>query len=121
MRIGIRNAAFLCTALALAFFMSSLRAHAAGPASARLSSSAALAGPVPLTVPLTTELRCGRLMGRRTLDVALPSKARVAAAVPASALKVGCRAAREVSVSGTYSVKVADGSETFAAQLKIHR
>ena len=69
MRIGIRNATFLCTALALAFFMSSLRAHAAGPASAQLSSSAAGAGHVTLTVPFRTELRCGRLIGRETLKI----------------------------------------------------
>jgi hypothetical protein len=41
MRIGIRNATFLCTALALAFFSSAIRAHASAPATAQLSSSAA--------------------------------------------------------------------------------
>ena len=74
MRIGIRNATFLCTALALAFFMSSVRAHAAAPASAQLSSSAAGAGHVTLTM-FRTELRCGRLMGRQPLVVSLPFKA----------------------------------------------
>lgn len=160
MRIGIRSATFLCTALALAFYLSSVRAHAAAPASAQVSSSTAGAGHVTLTVSFRSELRCGRLMGRQTLVISLPSRARVAATVPASAVTVSGRAARGVSVSGhavtialapprgmmcdsvrvgtakvvvagaagirnpvapgTYSVKLAHGSETFAAPLAIH-
>jgi hypothetical protein len=100
MRIGIRNATFLCTALALAFFMSSLRANGAVPATAQVSSSAAGAKHVTLTVSFRTELRCGHLMGTRTLVLGLPAKARLDAAVPASAVKIGGTAASKVSVSG---------------------
>jgi hypothetical protein len=102
MRIGIRNATFLCTALALAFFMSSVRAHAAIPATAQaqLSTSVAGAKHVTLTVSFRTELRCGMLMGSRTVVLGLPAKAHVNGTVPAAAVKVGGRAASKVGVSG---------------------
>jgi hypothetical protein len=100
MRIGIRNATFLCTALALAFFLSSLHAHAAVPAMAHVSTSAAGAKHVTLTVSFRTELRCGLLMGSRTLVLGLPAKERVPATVPGAAVKVGGRAASKVSMSG---------------------
>jgi len=158
--VGIRTATVLCTALALAFFMGSVRAHAAGPATAQVSTSTAGAKHVRLIVSFRTELRCGRLMGSRTLVLGLPAKARVGATVPATAVTVGGTAASNVSVSGhtvtialapprgamcdsvrvgvakivvagaagignpgtpgTYSVRVAHGSETFAAPLTIH-
>jgi hypothetical protein len=100
MRIGIRNATFLCTALALAFFMSSMRAHASVPATAQLSSSAAGAKHVALSLSFRTELRCGGLMGARTLVVALPLKSRVPATIPASAVTVAGKAVSNVGVSG---------------------
>jgi hypothetical protein len=160
MRIGIRNAAFLCTALALAFFMSSVRAHAATPAVAQSSPSAAGAKHVTLTVAFRTELRCGRLIGTRSLVLTLPAKEIVPATVAPGAITVSGTAAAKVSVAGrvvtispapprglmcdsvrpgmakvvvtasaglgnprapgTYNVKLAYGSETFAARLAIH-
>jgi hypothetical protein len=83
MRIGIRNATFLCTALALAFFMSSVRAHAADPASAQLSSNSVRVGAAKIVI-------------------------------------AGAAGIRNPDAPGAYRVKVAHGSETFAAPLAIH-
>jgi len=98
--MGIRNATFLCTALALAFFTSSVRAGTPGPASALLSTNKAGAKHVTLTVSFRTELQCGRLMGSRTLVLVLPSRERVAATVPVGAVLIGGRAAGRVTVAG---------------------
>jgi hypothetical protein len=64
------------------------------------SSNAAGARDVTLTVVLSTELQCGRPTGSRTLTLALPRAARVAASVPASAVTVGGRAVSSVARAG---------------------
>jgi hypothetical protein len=85
--------------LALALAGSAGAAPAAVPATAALSSSKAGATHVALTVVLTTELQCGRLMGSRTLVLMLPARGRVAT-IPAAAVTVAGRPVSGVSVSG---------------------
>jgi hypothetical protein len=87
--------AILAASLAVA---SAAPAMAMAPAVATLSSSKAGARHVTLTISITAELQCGRLMGSRTLAVTLP--ARIATSVPASAVTVGGKAVRAVSVAG---------------------
>jgi hypothetical protein len=156
-----RRATVPATALlALALATTAGAAAAGSPATAALSSSKMGAKQVTLTIALTTELQCGRLMGSRTLVVTLPAKARVARTIPPAAVLVGGQAASAVSVagravtislaaphgmmcdsirtgiakvvlkpgagignppaSGTYTVRVVHGTETFAAPLEIH-
>jgi hypothetical protein len=75
-------------------------ASAALPATAALSSGKAGAKHVTLTVSLTTELQCGRLMDSRTLVLTLPAKARIARTVPVAAVTVAGTAVSAVSVAG---------------------
>jgi hypothetical protein len=96
-----RNATVPAAALlALALATTAGAATLDGPAIAALSSAKAGAKHVTLTVSLTTELQCGRLMGSRTLVVTLPAKAKVAQSIPAAAVLVGGKAASSVSVAG---------------------
>ena len=53
-----------------------------------------------LSLSFRTELRCGGLMGARTLVVTLPLKSRVPATIPASAVTVAGKAVSNVGVSG---------------------
>jgi hypothetical protein len=150
--------ALLAAALALATAAAS--ASAGAPATAALSSSKAGAKHVTLTVSMTAELQCGKLMGSRTLVLTLPAKATIAKAVPASAVTLGGVAVSAVSVagravtvtlapprgmmcdsirtgvaklvllpaarianpvaSGTYTVRVVHGSQSYSAPLTIH-
>jgi hypothetical protein len=68
-------------------------------ATARLSTSRPGARPVALVVTFRTELRCGRF-AHDALSIRLPARARVPAAVPASAVSVGQRRAARVRVAG---------------------
>jgi hypothetical protein len=77
-----------------------VRAHAAVPATAQVSSSTAGAKHVTLTVSFRTELRCGRLVGSRAVVLTLPSKELVPATVAPAAISVTGRAAAKVSVAG---------------------
>jgi hypothetical protein len=90
-----RNATVPAAALlALALATTAGAATLDGPAIAALSSAKAGAKHVTLTVSLTTELQCGRLV------VTLPAKAKVAQSIPAAAVLVGGKAASSVSVAG---------------------
>jgi hypothetical protein len=107
-RASLPAAALLALALATTAGAASL----GRPATAALSSSKTGAKHVMLTVSLTTELQCGRLMGSRTLVVTMPAKAKVAQAIPAAAVLVGGKAASRVSVAGravTISLAVPHG------------
>jgi hypothetical protein len=94
-----QRASCLAAALSLCLATGAL-ASTAGLATATLSSSKAGARHVTMTVSLTTELQCGRLMGSRTLVVTLPAKARIAKTVPATAVLVSGKAVGEVAVAG---------------------
>lgn len=96
----IRKVACLVAALASLCLAASALAASAGRATAALSSSKAGAKHVTMTVSLTTELQCGRLMGSRTLVVTLPAKARIAKTVPATAVLVSGKAVSQVAVAG---------------------
>jgi hypothetical protein len=96
-----RRALFAAAAvLTCVLAASAWAAPAAGPATTALSSSKAGAKHVTLTISLTTELQCGRLMGSRTLAVTLPAKVKVPATVAPAAVTVGGKAASSVSVAG---------------------
>jgi hypothetical protein len=68
------------------------------PASARLSSTAAGARPVELTVQVRYEMVCGQ-PGTGTVVVTLPAAARVPAAIDASSLLVNSRPPTSVAVA----------------------
>ena len=96
----IRRSSCLVVAIASLCLAAIALAAPAGLATATLSSSKAGARHVTLTVSLTTELQCGRLMGSRTLVVTLPAKARIAKTVPATAVLVSGKAVSQVAVAG---------------------
>ncbi len=79
---------------------SAAASNPASEASAVLSPARLGAKNVMLTVSLRTELRCGRLAGTKPLVLALPARARVPSAIPASAVLIGGRAAGKVAVAG---------------------
>jgi hypothetical protein len=74
-------------------------ALAATPATAVSSPSAAGARRAALALAFRSELQCGRLMGGPVI-VVLPQQVHVPAAIPASSVLVGTKAARSVAVAG---------------------
>ena len=97
----LRRARVVAAPLALACALAGTAGAAtAVPATTALSSSKAGAKHVTLTVSLSTELQCGRLVGSRTLVVTLPAKAKLPQTVAASAVTVGGKAVSQVSVAG---------------------
>jgi hypothetical protein len=70
-----------------------------------LSSNAAGASAVSMTISLRTELQCGRLMGGPVVAT-FPRRVRVPGTIVATAVLVGTRASRSVSVAG-HAVSVA--------------
>ena len=90
----------LAIAAALLVAASAAASSPASEISASLSTTKAGAKNVTLTISWRTELRCGRPIGVKTLVLKLPANARVPAAIPASAVLVGTRAATKVAVTG---------------------
>jgi hypothetical protein len=94
------TASLLVAAVALSVAASAGASNPASEASAAVSPSKLGAKNVTLTVSLRTELRCGRLAGTKALVLALPARAHVPSAIPASAVLIGGRAAGKVAVTG---------------------
>jgi hypothetical protein len=69
------------------------------PATATLSSSAAGAKSVRMTIALHTELQCGRLTGG-PLVVTFPRQVHVPGQIAAASVLIGSRASRSVTVAG---------------------
>jgi hypothetical protein len=97
-----RRTALLAVLAALALVVSAgaLASNPASEASAVVVPAKLGAKNVTLTVSLRTELRCGRLAGTKALVLALPARAHVPSAIPASAVLIGGRAAGKVGVAG---------------------
>lgn len=89
----------MCAALALSSGAAAAPSRDSDTATVALSSDRAGARPVTMTVKLGTELQCGRLAGR-TLEIRLPSQARIPNSVPASAILVGSSHPTRVTVTG---------------------
>ena len=89
----------LAVVLSLLTPAAALAADPTNSSTAALSTSAAGAKPVAITIALRTELQCGRLVGG-SLVVTFPRKMRVPASISVTSVLVGSRAARSVTVAG---------------------
>ena len=97
----VRTVAFssaLAVVLSLVTTAAALAADPTNASTAALSTSAAGAKPVAITISLRTELQCGRLVGG-SLVVTFPRKMRVPASINATSVLVGSRAAKSVTVA----------------------
>ena len=97
----MRTVAFssaLAVVLSLVTTAAALAADPTNASTAALSTSAAGAKPVAITISLRTELQCGRLVGG-SLVVTFPRKMRVPASINATSVLVGSRAAKSVTVA----------------------
>ncbi|HET6171212.1 MAG TPA: hypothetical protein VFD90_01320 [Gaiellales bacterium] len=97
--LGLLVAFLLGVTLFLVPTAGALGADPANTATVALSSNAAGATRVVLTLSLHAELQCGRLMGPAAV-ITFPRRFRVPGAIAAGSVLVGTRAARGVAVAG---------------------
>jgi hypothetical protein len=96
----VRTVALSALLAVAAALLSAPAALASNPATPiNLSTNAAGAGPVGLTVSPRFELQCGRLVGG-SLVLTFPRQMRVPRAIAAAAVLIGTKAARSVTVAG---------------------
>lgn len=89
----------LAVVLSLLTTAAALAADPTNASTATLSTSAAGAKPVAITISLHTELQCGRLIGGAVVAT-FPRQVRLPSVIAAANVLVGTRAARSVAVAG---------------------